>query len=69
MENFHKLTTINDRKQKSIDEIKSTCASINKAEDVLREKIISRKEELMILQKDFTSIIETYNQIIKSSHR
>ncbi len=69
MDNYHKLTTINDNKQKSIDEIRITCASIDKAEEAIREKIVSRKNELIALQKEFTSIIETYNQIIKSSHR
>ena len=68
MNNYNELTTINDNKQKAIDEIRSTCTSLNKSEDALREKIALRKEELNIYIKDFTSIIDTYNQIIKSSH-
>ena len=67
MDNYQKLNKINETKQKTLDEIKNICQSLDKAEDALREKIQLRQTELLALNKDFNNIIETYNHIISSS--
>lgn len=61
------MNNINESKQKMIDELKSICASIDKTEVLLHEKIKYGYEELDELKKEFCNMIETYNHIIKSS--
>lgn len=67
MENYQKLNTCNQDKQKVISNIKSTCNTLDKAEDILREKISLRKHELSTLKRDFNNMIETYTHIIRAS--
>ena len=62
------VNDINESKQKMIDELKSICASIDKTENILHEKIKHQYEELEELKKDYCNMIETYNHIIKSSN-
>jgi len=67
MNEYQQLSSINESKQRSIDEIKNISRSLDQAEDALREKIILRYQELDTLKREFNNIIETYNNIIRSS--
>lgn len=67
MDEYKRLSTINQDKQQALDEIKNICTALDKAEDALREKISLRKNELMSLKKDYSNMIETYTHIIRAS--
>lgn len=67
MDEYQQLSSINESKQKSINEIKNISKSLDRAEDVLREKIILRYHELDTLNREFNNIIETYGNIVRSS--
>ncbi len=66
MEDYSKLNTINQSKQKELDEIKSICQSLDKTEDLIIEKIILRYQELEKLKKEYINMTETYNNIVNS---
>ena len=66
-ETHKKLVLLSKNNQKSLDDLKSVHASLNWAEDVLREKIQLRYSELENLNRDFANIMDTYAQIIKTS--
>lgn len=63
--NLITLLTTNKQDQLALDEIKNISKSLNNTEDILREKIQLRYQELDILNKEYTSILETYSQIIR----
>lgn len=67
MDTYQKLNAINESKQKALDDIKSICVSLNRAEDALHEKIKLRYQELESLNRDYNNIIETYSHIVRSS--
>ena len=67
MDTYQQLSSINESKQKSIDDIKNISKTLDRAEDTLREKIILRYQELDTLKREFNNIIETYSNIIRSS--
>lgn len=58
------ISNIN-KNQEALYEIKSLNLSLNSAEDLLREKIKLRYQELTTLNKEYTCIMDTYTQIIK----
>jgi hypothetical protein len=66
MDEYQKLSTINDDKQKNLNTIKSICTSLDNAERILKEKIEFRHRELDTLKKDYSNIVETYGHIIRS---
>ncbi|VBB18371.1 hypothetical protein YASMINEVIRUS_834 [Yasminevirus sp. GU-2018] len=66
-ETHRRLVILSKNNQKALDDLKSVHASLNWAEDVLREKIRLRYSELETLNRDFANIMDTYAQIIKTS--
>lgn len=62
---YKQLSSNINKNQEALYEIKSLNVSLNSAEDVLRDKIQLRYQELTTLNKEYTSIMETYSQIIK----
>jgi hypothetical protein len=64
---YKNLSTNNTLNESALYEIKNLNNSLNKAEDILRAKILLRYQELDILNKEYNSIVETYSQIIRRS--
>lgn len=67
MDVYQQLSSVNLSKQSSLDEIRSINNALNKAEDLLREKITLRYHELDSLKCEYSNIIETYGSIIRFS--
>ena len=63
------IKQINNIKQKEVDEITRLNNTLNQSEDILREKIYLKYQELDNLKKQFDNIFETYNQIVLSCHK
>ena len=61
---YENLSSNINKNQLALYEIKSLDMSLNAAEDVLRDKILLRYQELNTLNKEYTNIMETYSQII-----
>jgi len=64
---YKNMSMVSDKNQNVLYEIKEADATLNAAEDILRDKIQLKYQQLDNLNKEFTNIMETYSQIIRSS--
>lgn len=62
---YKNLSTNNNKNQAALYEIKNLNLSLNTSEDLIKEKIRLRYQELDTLNKEYTSIMEIYAQIIR----
>jgi acyl carrier protein phosphodiesterase len=66
LKDYQNLNHINESKQNMLHDIKNISMDLDKAENVLLEKISLRRDELDALKKDFNNITDQYNHIIRS---
>jgi len=64
---YKNMSMISDKNQNVLYEIKEADTTLNAAEDILRDKIQLKYQQLDNLNREFTNIMETYSQIIRSS--
>jgi len=56
-----------EENQCELNEIKTTCKSLNGTENLVREKIRLKRHELETLSRDFSNIMDVYSRIINLS--
>lgn len=54
------------KNQSTVNELKNIFVTLNKEENILREKIHVTNIDLETLKKDFINIMSMYNQIVKN---
>ena len=66
-QNYKPLSIINNHLQQNLNEIKTSLKSLNNTEDILLEKIKMKYQDLRVLNREYTNIVDTYTQIIRAS--
>lgn len=66
MGEYEKLLQLNIEKQDTLNNIKSTCYSLDTAEEQLRDRMKIKQNELEKLKTDYKNMIDKFNHIINS---
>jgi len=64
---YTKLSGINKDNQDQLNEIRTILSTLDKTEDLLRDKIKLRHQELDVINREYAGIIEAYNHIMQTS--